>query len=443
MKSVSKVNQSLWADSEERFKGKRLEANREFDVAIIGGGFSGLWTAFHLNKLDSKLRIAVFEANEIGFGASGRNGGWASSEYPVSEKTLKKKIGHRSTEMLFAALNDSIDEIGVFAIKYAKSAKFMKSGSLYFARNQGQLKRLQEKPESGSWVTAGELQERIRISGALGGRFNSQCAAVQPYNLLQGLAKYLAKRGVAIFDKSWASRTPEGVLVNSFSVTAPVVIQATEVYGEPRREFIPLYSLMVATEPLSNSTWKEIGNRDRFTFAQNSYVINYAQRTSDGRLAIGGRGAMSPFGSKLNSSRESTAAVHNRLIELAKSWFPLLGDVTFTHRWGGAVAITRDWEPYLQFNRASGFGRLGGYAGDGVTMSHLAGKIMAHEILDRKLEFRKLHFVGEKIRKWEPEPIRYLAVNGLIYLSTLSDREETITKRPSLLNRVIEPVILR
>ncbi|MFM7949331.1 MAG: NAD(P)/FAD-dependent oxidoreductase, partial [Actinomycetales bacterium] len=230
MKSVSKVNQSLWADSEERFKGKRLEANREFDVAIIGGGFSGLWTAFHLNKLDSKLRIAVFEANEIGFGASGRNGGWASSEYPVSEKTLKKKIGQRSTEMLFTALNDSIDEIGVFASKHAKSAKFTKSGSLYFARNQGQLKRLQEKPESGSWVTAGELQERIRISGALGGRFNSQCAAVQPYNLLQGLAKYLAKRRVAIFEKSWASRTPEGVLVNSFSVTAPVVIQATEVY---------------------------------------------------------------------------------------------------------------------------------------------------------------------------------------------------------------------
>ena len=135
--------------------------------------------------------------------------------------------------------------------------------------------------------------------------------------------------------------------------------------------------------------------------------------------------------------------MHSRLRKLARSWFPILENTKFTHSWGGAVAITRNWEPYLQYDRKQGFGRLGGYAGDGVTMSYLSGKIMAAEILDRKLELRKLHFVNQPISKWEPEPLRYLAVNSLVQLSNLADFEESISDRPSLLNKVIEPLILR
>lgn len=439
----SKANNSLWADSKERFKGKSLDANLDFDVAIIGGGFSGLWTAFHLNQLEPSLRIAIFEAREIGFGASGRNGGWASSEYPVSKKTLIRKIGLASTEALFAALSQSIDEIGKFSKKYSPEAGFTKSGSLYFARNEGQLRRLKAKAEIGEWLSKSSLKELINIEGALAGRFSPECATVHPYNLLQGLAKYLSKRGISIFTNSWATRVDGGILARSFFIDAPIVIEATEVYGKANRTFIPLYSLMVATEPLSNAIWRELGNKERFTFAENSHVINYAQRTVDDRLAIGGRGATSPFGSRLQVSSESNQKVHQRLIELAKSWFPALKDVEFTHRWGGAVAITRDWEPYLLFDRTSGFGKLGGYAGDGVTMSHLAGKIMAQEILEFESDLRGLHFVNREIRKWEREPIRYLGVNSMIYLSTISDREESLTNRPSKVNRFIEPVILR
>ncbi|HEY9276268.1 MAG TPA: FAD-dependent oxidoreductase [Candidatus Nanopelagicaceae bacterium] len=439
----SKANNSLWADSKERFRGKSLDSNLDFDVAIIGGGFSGLWTAFHLNELDPSLRIAIFEAREIGFGASGRNGGWASSEYPVSKKTLTRKIGTTSTERLFSALSQSIDEIGKFAKKYSPNSGFIKSGSLYFARNEGQLRRLRAKPESGEWISKKSLEELIGINGALAGRFNPECATVHPYNLLQGLAKFLNKKRISIFTNSFATRVDGGVLAKSFFISAPVVVQATEVYGKANRSFIPLYSLMVATEPLTKATWSEIGNAERFTFAENSHVINYAQRTIDNRLAIGGRGATSPFGSKLQDSREFNQRVHQRLIDLAKSWFPILENVEFTHKWGGAVAITRDWEPYLQFDRKSGFGKLGGYAGDGVTMSHLAGKIMAHEVLAKDSNLRNLHFVNKRIRNWEPEPIRFIGVNALIYLSTMSDREESLTNRPSKLNRIIEPVILR
>ena len=439
----SRANFSPWSDSTFLSAQSAPELQSSFDVAIIGGGFSGLWSAFHLKKLDPKIRIAIFEAKNLGFGASGRNGGWASSEYPVYRGTLTKRIGSALAAQLFEALNLSIDEIGEFSNKHSEVG-FVKSGSLYFARNRAQLNRLKAKVEGGSLRLSGnEVKERLNVSGALGGVLNPICATINPLNLVLALATYLRSEGVSIFENSWATPVSGGVLVNSSLVEAPAVIQATEVFGEPGREFIPLYSLMVATEPLSKAVWEEIGNRERFTFAENSHMVNYAQRTLDDRIAIGGRGATYPFGSKLQESKEATAKVHEKIRSLLRSWFPVLSEVNFTHAWGGAVAITRDWEPYVQWDQKRGFGRLGGYAGDGVTMSHLAAKILAHEILNLKSELRNLHFVNQKIRPWEPEPIRYLGVNTLVKLSGIADTEERITGRASLLNRVIEPLILR
>ncbi len=138
-----------------------------------------------------------------------------------------------------------------------------------------------------------------------------------------------------------------------------------------------------------------------------------------------------------------TSSVHENLRRLVKSWFPNVKEMKFTHAWGGAVAITRNWEPYVQFVNARSFGRLGGYAGDGVTMSFLASKILAQLVTGRESELTHLHFVNKKIRKWEPEPLRYLAVNSMVKLSGIADKEEARTGRPSLVSRIIAPLILR
>ena len=149
-----------------------------------------------------------------------------------------------------------------------------------------------------------------------------------------------------------------------------------------------------------------------------------------------GRGATYPYGSRLDTRKESVASVHERLRVLARHWFPVLHDIRFTHSWGGAVAITRDWEPFLIWNRREGIGKIGGYVGDGVTMSYLAAKTLAGEILEIDSPLRKLHFINRKIRKWEPEPLRYLGVNSLVKLSAIADREESLTGRASVVNRV-------
>ena len=442
-KQDSKPNNSLWADysSEPLLTG---DFNSSYDVAIIGGGFSGLWSAYHLLELKPEISIAIFEAKRCGFGASGRNGGWASSDYPVYRKTLEKRHGKEKTDELFKALTNAIDEIGRIAKKLAPGANFVKSGTLMFARNSAQEIRLKDsQDELHIWKDKKELEELIRVCNARGGLFNSECATINPMGLVDGLKKYLISQGVTIREGVFATPSDSGVFANSSFVGASVVIQATEVFGDPGREFIPLYSLMVATDPLADSQWEKIGVDSRFTFAEASHLINYAQRTADNRLAIGGRGATYPFNSTLRAEKEMTSSVHENLRRLAKSWFPNVKEMKFTHEWGGAVAITRNWEPYVQFDNARGFGRLGGYAGDGVTMSFLASKILAQLVTGRESELTHLHFVNKKIRKWEPEPLRYLAVNSMVKLSGIADKEEARTGRPSLVSRIIAPLILR
>jgi len=436
-------NNSLWADGFKQ-SGKRNEFNNSYDVAIIGGGFSGLWSAYHLLKLEPRLSIVIFEAKSIGYGASGRNGGWVSSDYPVYRKTLEKRHGLDATDNLFKELANAIDEIGQISVQIAPKASFVKSGTVTFARNKAQERRLKESAYSEHfWKSAGELGQLIQVTDLRGGLFNPQCATINPFQLVLGLAKYLESKGVVIAEGVFATQTNGGVLANSSLVKAPVVIRASEAFSNPGREFIPLYSLMIASEALSEEIWDQIGVKDRFTFAEGTHLVNYAQRTADNRLAIGGRGASYPFGSKLIEEKEMTISVHQSLERMAKRWFPVLKNVKFTHAWGGAVAITRNWEPYVQFDKSKGSARLGGYAGDGVTMSYLASKILADLIVGRESNVTNLHFVNREIRKWEIEPLRYLAVNSLVKLSGIADKEEARTGRPSLVSRLISPLILR
>jgi len=439
----SKPNNSLWANRSTQSVSSHTFSD-SYDVAIIGGGFSGLWSAYHLKKLNPKLSIVIFEARHCGFGASGRNGGWVSSDYPVYRSTLEKRYGVDRTSALFQSLTNAINELGAVAQSIAPQANFVKSGTVLFARNLAQERRLKASEDDlHVWKKPDELRGMINVSQLRGGLFNSECATINPMGLVDGLVNHLRSIGVTICEGVFASRVEGGVLANSAMVSASIVIQATEVFGDPAREFIPLYSLMIATEPLSEDLWREIGVESRFTFAEGSHLINYAQRTADNRIAIGGRGATYPYGSQLAPAKEMTDYVHAHLRELVQQWFPALQRITFSHAWGGAVAITRDWEPYVQFDASSGFGRLGGYAGDGVTMSFLASKILANLITGRSEPITQLHFVNRKIRKWEPEPLRYIAVNSLVKMSGVADKEEAKTSRPSLVSRIIAPLILR
>ena len=408
-----------------------LKKTEEVDVAIIGAGFTGLWSAYHLLSHNPDLKIAIIEKERVGFGASGRNGGWVSVLYP-------SRIG---ADEVTPYLVQSINEIGVFASKYSPDANFRKGGTVTFARNKGQLKRLKNDIGSATFLDKSETEEKVKVDGALGSLFTPDCATIHPGTFVRALADHVEQLGARIYEKSPSLRnsdhkvtTPSGALI------ATTVISATEAFAKGGRERVPLYSLMVATEPISEKIWDQIGLNHGESFAEASHLVTYGQRTGDNRLAVGGRGAPYLFGSLMRSSAENNSRVHDQLIAMVREWFPLLVNTQFTHRWGGAVSVSRDWQPFANFNKATGQAKAGGYVGDGVTLSYLAAKTLADLILDNGSELTKLPFVNHSVPLWEPEPFRWVGVNSVVKLIGLADHEEAITNRPSLIAKALTRV---
>lgn len=440
------MNSSLWQGKQNISYRKPISKNDSFDVVIIGAGFSGLWSAFHLKQFQPNLKIAILEKEYVGFGASGRNGGWASAEYPTSSNRLIKENGLKSYKNLRTAITKSIDEIGEIAKSNNWQIDYAKGGALVFARGNAQLSRIsKEIDEEHQLLNKSQTTDLLNIPSALGSVFTPHCAALNPFKLVRALADHLEKLGVMIYEQSSVSEIRDKqVEVNGFNVNCTFSIRATEAFT-PRKWMgnrqIPIYSLMVATEPLSNEVVKEIRNTQRATFQEACHLITYAQITGDNRLALGGRGVRYKLFSRLSERSEIDNRMHSALEKRARSWFPQITDAKFEYRWGGAVALTRRWQAYLNFDQATGRAEIGGYVGDGVTLSYLVAKTLAEKMSNIKTA--NLPFIDQGIGRWEPEPIRYLAVNAGFKATVLADYEEKITNRPSLLASIIDPLINR
>jgi len=199
------------------------------------------------------------------------------------------------------------------------------------------------------------------------------------------------------------------------------IIRATEAYT-PGRQVVPVYSLMIATAPLPASTWDEIGLRDRETFSDGRRLVIYGQRTADGRLAFGGRGAPYHFGSRIDPSFDTHDTVHAALRRTLIDLFPQLEGVEITNRWGGPLGIARDWHPSVGFDVGTRIGWAGGYVGDGVAATNLAGRTLADLILGRRSELTRLPWVNHRARRWEAEPLRWLGINAALKGVALLDR---------------------
>lgn len=416
------------------------------DVVIIGGGYTGLWTALHLLRESPGLNVVVLERTRVGFGASGRNGGWASALFPTSLERVAARSSRDAALALQSAMRSVVDELDAWATEEGIDCEYAKGGTLTVARNAAQVRALRAEIEHDRrWGTTEsdavalnrvETLERIGVDGALAGRYTPHCASIHPLKLVYGLAAAVQRRGGTILEGTTAlSYGPGVVSTNRGVVTADAVVRATEGYtarfDAHARELLPVYSLMVATEPLSDSLWDAIGLRERETFTEQRHVVIYGQRTADGRLAFGGRGAPYHFGSAIDASFDTNRGVHRRLHETLIGLFPQLATTRITHRWGGALAIPRDYMPFVRYSE--GIGEAGGYVGDGVASAALAGRTMADLILARATARTELPWVQHRGREWEREPLRWIEANGMLAGLGLADRLEARTGRPSRL----------
>ncbi len=423
-----------------------LSGSTEVDVAIVGAGYTGLWTAYYLAVADPSLRIAVLEAEIAGFGASGRNGGWCSALFPLSVPSLAKRYGRERAVALQRTMHATVDEVGRVAAAEGIDCHFTKGGTVALARTAVQLDRARSEvaearefgfgSEDLVLMGADEARERCGATDVLGATYTPHCAAIHPAGLARGLARAVERRGVRIYERTPVSALRQGAVETGHGIVrADVVVRATEGYTPRlrglRRALAPVYSLMIATEPLPSSFWAAVGLGVRETFTDYRHLIIYGQRTADDRLAFGGRGAPYHFGSSIQPSFDRDPRVHRELVNVLRELFPVIGDPVITHRWGGPLGVPRDWCASVRYDRSTGLASAGGYVGDGVGTSNLAGRTLADLITGSSSDLVRLPWVGHRSRNWEPEPVRWLGVNAGLQLMTSADAAEGRTGRPS------------
>jgi glycine/D-amino acid oxidase-like deaminating enzyme len=449
---------SYWHDS---FPGEivprdPLTGDQSTDVVIVGAGYTGLWTAYYLKKAQPNLDVAVVEAEIAGFGASGRNGGWCLGVLAGIESWLANPKHREGAQALQRAMFDTVDEVGRVSEAEEIACDYAKGGTIAAATAPSHVAvlthRLEEFRSHGlgeddyTWLEPEAASVRLGSATNLGGLYSPHCASINPFKLARRLADVVERMGVRIYEQSPVTSIADSTATtDSGSVRGRILVRATEGYT-PRlkghaRKLIPAHSIMIATEPLPDSAWKEIGLAERETFGDARRTVIYGQRTADGRLAFGARGEYY-YGSRIRDHFPAGdpvfRGVHRALIGL----FPLLEDAQITHSWGGPLGVPRDWRPSVGINRKTGRAWAGGYVGEGVAASNLAGRTLSDLILEQDTELVTYPWVGKPFPAWEREPVRWAGIKAITALADSVDSAELNGgETPRLRSRVLRSFV--
>ncbi|AEW93407.1 MULTISPECIES: NAD(P)/FAD-dependent oxidoreductase [Streptomycetaceae] len=418
-----------------------LPGDATADVCVVGGGYTGLWTAYYLKKAAPFLRITVLEKDFCGYGASGRNGGWLYNGVAGRDRYARLH-GREAAVRLQRAMNDTVDEVIRVAAEEGIDAGVHKGGVLEVATCPAQLARL--KAFHAAEVAFGETDrvllgaretaERIRVAGAAGATWTPHGARLDPVRLVRGLAAVVEALGVVIHEstpvtriRAQQARTPYG------TVRAPYVLRCTEGFTAAlegqRRTWLPMNSSMIVTEPLPERVWERIGWEGRETLGDLAHAYMYAQRTEDGRIALGGRGVPYRFGSRTDNDGRTRPATVAALREILVRLFPAAAGAAVDHAWSGVLGVPRDWCAAVELDRTTGLGWAGGYVGSGVATANLAARTLCDLVrLDSgqggATGLTTLPWVSHRVRRWEPEPLRWLGVHTLYAAYRTADRRE-------------------
>ncbi|MEU6301383.1 NAD(P)/FAD-dependent oxidoreductase [Streptomyces chartreusis] len=421
-----------------------LGGDASADVVIVGGGYTGLWTAYYLKQAVPFLRITVLEQKFCGYGASGRNGGWLYNGIAGRDRYAKLH-GHEAAVRLQRAMNDTVDEVIRVAEAEGFDAGIHKGGVLEVARTPAQLARLKEfhaqelafGEKDRELYDARRTAERIKVADAVGSTWTPHGARVHPVKLVKGLAAAVEALGVTIHELTPVTEIrPKHAVTPYGTVRAPYVLRCTEGFTAnlkgQHRTWLPMNSSMIATEPLTDEQWESVGWDGRETLGDMAHAYMYAQRTADGRIALGGRGVPYRFGSRTDNDGRTQPETVEALREILVGFFPSLAGVGIAHAWSGVLGVPRDWCATVTLDRTSGLGWAGGYVGSGVATANLAARTLRDLVqIDSgqgvRTELTELPWVGHKVRKWEPEPLRWLGVHGLYAAYRAADRRESST----------------
>ena len=405
-----------------------LDGSVDVDVAILGAGYTGLWTAYQLLRQEPGLRVAIVEREIAGFGASGRNGGWCYPSIAIGPAELTRRYGREAARETLLALEDAVREVEQVCAVEGIDADIARDGAMDIARASWQLPKVIGAYEEYEAVGLGghvELLDaartiaRVAAAGAIAAFRKKGAMAIQPAKLARGAARSVERLGGTIYEQTTVldyhgGDRPRLVTDRGEVRASRAIVLAGEAYltrlDKTRRHMIPLTSNMVCTEPLPDSFWAEAGWPGRDLVGGSGLTGGYIQKTADGRIALGPYRTRYPFSSTITDALDRDEGVFAHARRCVTAWFPLLRDVRVTHAWGGVFGMARDFMPTMGFNPRTKIAMGCGYGGSGVAAAMLSGQVLADLIRGQQTGLTGLPMTSHKPKEWEPEPLRWAGV---------------------------------
>jgi glycine/D-amino acid oxidase-like deaminating enzyme len=438
---------SLWLDTYGAYlPSPALESDLDVDVAIIGGGFTGLMTAYELKLAEPSLRVAVLEARFIGYGASGRNGSFAMTVIGLGFGTTALLRGRQFLKDAHAYMERAVETLDELISRERLDCDRLRPGFLRVATTHGYIKRLKHDIhlmqslgfEGIDWLEAREVQARLFSARYLGAMWEPRCLLVNPAKLVREEKLLALRAGIQVFENTpvleintrpiFRLKTPEG------TVTTEKLVFATNAYSHQfpqlRRKQIPAFTYMIATGPLSVDQLEPIGWQGYEAIEDARNLVHYYRLTPDHRFVMGGGPVGLTWADDLNADNDTAAWRH--LEEHMRFLFPSLSQATITHRWGGPFAVPLDLTPCLGYlgDRRAVYSL--GYVGHGVSMSHLNAQVLRDLLLERQSDLLDCPMINRLVIPWPPEPLRSLVARTLRGYLGLEDRlyEQELRKQP-------------
>ncbi|MFZ5908590.1 MAG: NAD(P)/FAD-dependent oxidoreductase [Chloroflexota bacterium] len=405
-----------------------VRGDLEVDVAIIGGGFTGLSSAYHLRKYEPSMQVAVLEAEVIGYGASGRNGGFSMTLFGLEPAVTKALFGHQRTVEAHRYMERAVDYVDELVREHHIQSDYWFPGFIRAATTPGYVKRIQHDLEiltsmgiTGlEWWEADKVRSELDSPLFLGGWWEPRCGLLDPAKQARELKRVAQEAGAQVYeetpvteirreDNKFRLQTPGGV------VRAEKIVFAANAYShlipQLRSRQAPAFTHMVVTEPLTPKQMESIGWKNRQGIEDARNLVHYFRLTADNRLAMGGSDVSLAYGKDMERdlNPQTFADLERDVVRL----FPTLGGIRFTHRWGGPVSVPVDMAPAIGFIGDARAVYSLGCVGHGVSMTHLNGWTVADLILERQSDLTATWFVNRRMIPWPPEPLRLLASQAI------------------------------
>ena len=421
-------DKSFWLTTREYEPGAALDGPIEVDVAIVGGGFTGLSAAHHLKRAAPEMKIALLEGQVIGFGASGRNGGFNMTLFGLTLSITALRFGKEGAREAHLYMERAVDTTRDLITDLGIDCEYEHPGFLRVATSEKYRDRILHEIdvahslgiEGIEWIGRDEVRERVASPLYLGAWWEPRCGLLNPAKLSWGWKEVVAGQGVQVFEGTPVvemARSGDRIRLETPNgrVLAGKVVLATNAYShlipQLKRKQVPAWTHIVLTEPLADERIAAIGWRGREGIEDARNLVHYYRLTAGDRLLMGGRDVSIRSGSDMDG--DLNEAVFADLERDVAQTFPSLEGVAFTHRWGGPVSVTMDMAPAL--------GLLGdervvyslGCMGHGVSMTHLNGATVADLVLERTTDLTDVFFVNRRTLPWPPEPIRTLAARAI------------------------------